>query len=405
MRLIRLSFTLLLLCIINIIAQNSISINDAVRLAIDNSIELQKQRTVINKAELLLSEAGRIPNPTLNYSREDLKLNNLKAGEWIASGSIPLNFLWERWSNVESKKKSLEAEKLLLENSIQSLSVQVKNEYLNYHFLSQLTEELNSVLEKINMVVETARQKVKQGDIPEYELQRIFLEVNKLNAEIKRIEINKNNSLREFKLLIGFKGKEISTQGAAITPVPFSEEELIKLAYQNRNDIKAIDLLIEGERAFISHNKLKIIPNISLTAGYKKQIDNYSGSVMQLNFEIPLFKRNQLEIDLSENKLNALVIQRNYLSHQIQEEIRSYLLKYLQYKELNESNKFLQPQELFTTAAYSYEQGEKSLVEFLDGLNAYKDALILSKDLELNYYQSFFELHKAAAIKSENENN
>jgi outer membrane protein TolC len=381
------------------------SISDAVRLAIDNSIELQKQRTVINNTELLLSEAGRIPNPTLNYSREDLKLNNLKVGEWIASGSIPLNFLWERWSNVESKEKSLEAEKLLLENSIQSLSVQVKNEYLNYHFLSRLTEELNSVLEKINMVVETARQKVRQGDIPEYELQRIFLEVNKLNAEIKRIEINKNNSFRELKLLIGFKGKEISTQGAAITPVPFSEEELIKLAYQNRNDIKAIDLLIEGERAFISHNKLKIIPTISFTAGYKKQIDNYSGSVMQLNFEIPLFKRNQLEIDLSENKLNALIIQRNYLLHQIQEEIRSSLSKYLQYKELNENNKFLQPQELFTTAAYSYEQGEKSLVEFLDGLNAYKDALILSKDLELNYYQSFFELQKAAAIKSENENN
>ncbi|MBM4172097.1 MAG: TolC family protein [Ignavibacteria bacterium] len=403
MRLIRLSFILLLLCIMNIQAQNSISINDAVRSAIENNIELQKRKNELNKNESILSEAGRIPNPTFSYSREDLKLNNSKFGEWIASGSVPLNFLWERWSNVESNAQSLEAAKLLLENSIQTVSVQVMNSYLNYHFLSLLTEELNSVLDKINKVAETARQRVKQGDIPEYELQRILLEVAKFNAEIKRVEIDKANSHSELKLLTGLKKMNISTEGFSITPVSLSSDELIKSAYQNRKDLKAMDMLIESEKAFLAHNKLKIIPNISLTAGYKKQADNFSGSVMLLSFEIPLFKRNQLEIELSENELNTLIFQRKYLTEQIQEEVRNSLTKYLQYKELYENNKFLQPLLLFSSSAYSYEQGEKSLVEFLDGLNAYIDALMLSKDLELNYLKSFFELQKAAALNPVNE--
>jgi len=387
----------------NIQAQNSISINDAVRSAIENNIELQKRKNELNKNESILSEAGRIPNPTFSYSREDLKLNNSKFGEWIASGSVPLNFLWERWSNVESKAQSLEAAKLLLENSIQTVSVQVMNSYLNYHFLSLLTEELNSVLDKINKVAETARQRVKQGDIPEYELQRILLEVAKFNAEIKRVEIDKANSHSELKLLTGLKKMNISTEGFSITPVSLSSDELIKSAYQNRKDLKAMDMLIESEKAFLAHNKLKIIPNISLTAGYKKQADNFSGSVMLLSFEIPLFKRNQLEIELSENELNTLIFQRKYLTEQIQEEVRNSLTKYLQYKELYENNKFLQPLLLFSSSAYSYEQGEKSLVEFLDGLNAYIDALMLSKDLELNYLKSFFELQKAAALNPVNE--
>ncbi|KAF0152535.1 MAG: hypothetical protein FD143_851 [Ignavibacteria bacterium] len=403
MRLIGLSFTFLLLCIINIQAQNSISINDAVRSSIENNIELKKQKTQIRKTESYLSEAGRIPNPAFNYSREDLKLNNFKVGEWIASGSIPLNFLWERWSNVEAKEKSLEAEKLLLENSIQSVSVQVKNAYLNYHFLTQLTKELNAALKKINLAAESAKQKVKQGDIPEYELQRILLEVNKFSAEMKRIEIEKSNSLSELKLFMGFTGNDISTEGVILNPVSFSLEELLKSASRNRKDLKAIDKLIESEKAFLSHNKMKIFPSISLTAGYKKQADDFSGSVMQLSFEIPLFKRNQLEIDLSENELNSLLYQRNFLVNKIQEEISIALTKYLQYKEFYEYNKIVEPQELFTTAAYSYEQGEKSLVEFLDGLNAYKDALILNKDFELNYCQSFFELQKAAALNTVNE--
>jgi len=387
----------------NIQAQNSISINDAVRSAIENNIELQKRKNELNKNESILSEAGRIPNPTFSYSREDLKLNNSKFGEWIASGSVPLNFLWERWSNVESNAQSLEAAKLLLENSIQTVSVQVMNSYLNYHFLSLLTEELNSVLDKINKVAETARQRVKQGDIPEYELQRILLEVAKFNAEIKRVEIDKANSHSELKLLTGLKKMNISTEGFSITPVSLSSDELIKSAYQNRKDLKAMDMLIESEKAFLAHNKLKIIPNISLTAGYKKQADNFSGSVMLLSFEIPLFKRNQLEIELSENELNTLIFQRKYLTEQIQEEVRNSLTKYLQYKELYENNKFLQPLLLFSSSAYSYEQGEISLVEFLDGLNAYIDALMLSKDLELNYLKSFFELQKAAALNPVNE--
>lgn len=405
MRLICLSFSLLLLCIINIQAQNTLSIEDAVKLSIDNNIELQKQRTVINKTGSLLLEAGRLPNPVFNYSREDLKLNNLNVGEWTASGSLPLNFLWDRWSNIESKEKALEAQKLLLENSKQTVIVQVKNAYSEYHYYSSLTSDLKTALKKINYIAETAKQRVKQGDIPEYELQRILLETTKINSEIKRIEIIKSNSLSQLNLLTGTKNFDFTTEPVKAANLTYSDEVLLKTAIQNRKDYKAVELLIESEKAFLSHNQLKFIPNINLTAGYKKQLDDYSGSIMQLSVEIPLFKRNQLEIDFSENELNTLLLQKKYLENQIREEVRSAANKYKQYKELYESNKSFMPIGLLTTAAYSYEQGEKSLVEFLDGMNAYKDALIMSKEIEINYFQSIFELQKVSGLYSVIETN
>lgn len=407
MRLYRLVTAISVLCIIQLHAQNTISLDEAINQALVKNIELQKQYSMINKSESRLSESSRIPNPTFNYSREDLSLNRTKVGEWIASGSLPLNFLWDRWSNIESKEKSLEAQQLLLDNSKRSIIYQVKVAYSKYHFYNQLSAELNKTLVKFDEIAAISKQRVKAGDISEYELQRILIEVNKLKTEVKEIELERNSSLNQLKLLIGYDAdKEIET--VSIQPQNRSiqsSNDLLKTAIQNRKDLKALDQLIESESAFLSHSKLKVIPNINLTAGYKKQLDDYSGSVIQLNFEIPLFKRNQLEIEQSETDLNILENQKIYLLKQIETEVNAAFTKFKQYEFLMKDKNEFPLKNVFTSAVYSYEQGEISLVEFIDGVNAFKDGIILNTELDIKYQQSIFELENAAALSSINENN
>lgn len=394
-----------MLWIIQLQAQTTISLDEAIHQALVKNIELQKQYSFIKKSESLLNESSRIPNPTFNYSREDLKLNNAKIGEWIASGSLPLNFLWDRWSNIDSKEKALEAQRLLLDNTKRTVIFQVKDAYSKYHFFSQLTIELNNALVKINEISSTSKQRLIEGDISEYELQRILIEVNKLKTDVKEIELQRNSFLTQLKLLIGHDSeKELIT-----IPLQYpqsnlqAETELLKAALSSRKDLKAIELLIESEKAFLSHSKLKIIPNINLTAGYKKQLDDYSGSVFQLNFEIPLFKRNQFEIEQSEVDLNILERQKEYLLKQITTEVHSSFAKYKQYEELITNKNNLPLHNVFTSAAYSYEQGDISLVEFIDGLNAFKEGIKLNNELEIKFYQSIFELENVAALSSINE--
>jgi len=405
-RLFRLLIALSVLCIIQLQAQTAISLDEAIRQALDKNIEIQKQNSLIKKSESRLNESSRIPNPIFNYSREDLKLNNAKIGEWITSGSLPLNFLWDRWSNIYSKEKSLEAQRLLLENSKRGIIFQVQNAYVGYHFYEQLSIDLNNTLVKIDEIASTAKQRLLEGDISEYELQRILIEANKFKTEVKEIELERNNFLNRLKLLIGYDSdKNLQTIPIlSLHSITQLNEELLKTALNNRKDLKAIEQLVESESAFLSHNKLKIIPNINLTVGYKKQLDNHSGSVFQLNFEIPLFKRNQLEIEQSETDLNILEQQREYLIKQIETEVQTSFAKYKQYEALITNKNDLQLQNVFTSAAYSYEQGEISLVEFIDGLNAYKDGIILNKGLEIKYYQSIFELENVTGLSPINEN-
>lgn len=407
MRLSRLLIAISVLCINQLQAQTAISLNEAIRQALDKNIELQRQYSLIKKSESQLNESLRIPNLTFNYTREDLKLNNSKIGEWIASGSLPLNFLWTRWSNINSKEKLLEAQRLLLDNSKRSITFQVQDAYSKYHYYNQFITDLSNSLVKIDEIASTAKERLLEGDISEYELQRILIEVNKFRTEVKEIELEQNNFLNQLKLLIGYDAdKELHTVPIqALLNITQTNKELLKTALQNRKDLKAIERLIESESAFLSHNKLKIIPNINLTAGYKKQFDNHAGSVIQLNFEIPLFKRNQMEIEQSEADLNYLEQQKEYLINQIGTEVQASFAKFKQYETLIANINDLQYQNVFTSAAYSYEQGDISLVELIDGLNAFKEGIKLNKELEIKYHQSIFELENVAALSTINENN
>jgi hypothetical protein len=60
---------------------------------------------------------------------------------------------------------------------------------------------------------------------------------------------------------------------------------------------------------------------------------------------------------------------------------------------------------VFSTAVYSYERGELSLVEFIDGLNAYTDGMKLRNEIEIKYRQSLYQLSRVSGIAWNNESN
>jgi len=378
-------------------AQQKISFDEAVKAAYQNNIDLQKQSARIQRAESILGESSRLPNPVFTYTREDLNSGSANYKEWIASGSIPLNFLWNRWSNIESKEKSFEAQKLLYADFKQSILAQVKESYFALNKYSELSDKLSGAAERLATLAESAKHRLNEGDISEYELQRILIEVSKINSTASEIELLKSKSENNLKLLIGYNSNEnILTESIVLSSYKdFSEEELINSALTNRYDLKSMLMLIESENSYLTHNRIKIIPEISLAAGYKKQTDDLKGTVFQIDFEIPLFNRNQTAIEQSEIEVNLLEKEAAFLKEKIRTEVAEAYKGFRVNKSLYESRSGIQIDNIFNTASYSYEQGEISLVEFIDGINAFIDGSILSSELEINLLKSYTQLEKA----------
>ncbi len=404
MRLFRLFVMLLFIPCVFIKAQQKISFDEALKSAYQNNIDLQKQSARIQTAESVLGESSRLPNPVFTYTQEDLNSGSTNYKEWIASGSIPLNFLWNRWSNVESKEKSLEAQKLLYEAHKLNVSAQVRESYFAFNKYSELSGRLNNTLNRLTELAESAKHRLNEGDISEYELQRILIEVNKIKATASEIELLKTKFENNLKLLTGYDSSEkIITESVELnTDLDFSEEELVTNALKNRNDLKALKTLIESENLFLSHNQMKIIPDISLSAGYKKQTDDLKGTVFQINFEVPLFNRNQNAIQQSEIEVNLLEKDAAFLNNKIKTEVSETYKSYVLNKSLYNARNDIKMDNIFNTAAYSYEQGEISLVEFIDGINAFIDGSILSSELEINLHKNYSRLEKAVGISLTN---
>jgi len=403
-RLFRLLIALSVVTIITINAQNKLTVDEAIILAYENNIELQNQYARIRNAEIELDESGRIPNPLFSYSRADLNFKSLNYNEWVASGSIPINFLWDRWSNLDSKEKTLDAQKVLLNQKKLNIALDVRDNYFTLYSYSDLSTRLNKTLSRLTELAESAKHRLAEGDISEYELQRILLELNKLKVTAAEIGLQRIKHENSLKLLIGVSSNDIMLSGMKmkVNDINYTKEELIKAALENRNDLKSFQLLIESENMFLSHNKLKIIPNINLTAGYKEQLDNFKGTVIQVDFEIPLFNRNQKIIQQSENSLSLLEKELMFLKEKINTEVSEAYTRLTVNKNLSEGQNDIELENIFNTAVYSYEQGEITLVELIDGINAFVDGSRIANEVEINYMRSFYELEKAVGISINN---
>lgn len=404
MRIFRLLVILLFIPYVFIKAQQKIYFDEALNSAYQNNINLQKQSAKIQNADAVLEESSRLPNPVFTYTREDLNSGSTNYKEWIASGSIPLNFLWNRWSNVESKEKSLEAQKLLYEALKLNVAAHVRESYFAFNKYSDLSDRLNNTLTRLTELAESAKHRLNEGDISEYELQRILIEVNKIKATALEIKLLKTKSENNLKLLMGYNSSEkILTESSELNiDLDFSEEELVTNALKNRNDLKSLQMLIKSENLFLSHNQMKIIPDISLSAGYKKQTDDLKGNVFQIDFEVPLFNRNQTTIQQSEIEVNLLEKEAAFLNNKIKTEVSETYQSYIVNKSLYKARSDVRLENIFNTAAYSYEQGEISLVEFIDGINAFIDGSILSSELEINLHKNYSQLEKAVGISLTN---
>ncbi|KUG27000.1 heavy metal rnd efflux outer membrane protein, czcc family [hydrocarbon metagenome] len=378
-------------------AQNRLTIDDAIKYAFENNIELQKQSAKLSKAKVEIDESARLPNPIFSYSREELKFGDLSYNEWIASGTLSLNFLWNRWSKINSKEKAKEVEQLLYERLKIKTAADVRSQYYAYFLYSKLLSEFDGFIKQLEEIAGISNYRLSEGDISDYEYRRILVEINKIKSIVTEVELKKNKYFNNLNLLIGLN----DVKDIEVVPFNYSLQleheldQLTSIALENRKDLLAFKTMIESEKSSLSYNKIQIIPEMSLTAGYKEQADNFNGTVFQLNVAVPLFDRNQTGIEKSEIQIDLLSKELLFLKEKIKREVSETYTRFTSKKMIYDSTKDSKLESIFSTAAYSYQQGEISLVDFIDGMNAYVDGLILQTDLEIEVYSSLFRLEDA----------
>ena len=278
--------------------------------------------------------------------------------------------------------------------------------YIELYYSLGLGNQYKSIKNEIERITVTSKTRLEMGDISEYEHKRILFASAKLSAVQNESIMQKQNKLNQLMLITGIDNQDYEMENVPLQEYPSANiDELYKTALDNRPDYKAALLAIESSEDAISYEKSRIIPAINLGLGYKKVTPNIKGTILQIDFDIPLFNRNQKEIEsaiIEQNKVNAEMF---LLKNKIKTELSGSLKKVELYREQFNSVSGLINKEMLSTAIFSNEKGETSLVEFIDALNAFTEGIKLQLETQMNYQISIYELKNNLGIPGvKNEN-
>lgn len=380
-----------------------LTLQEAIERALANYPTIRIQQTFVDQAKGQKTAAGILPNPTLSYYREDLSLAGENFGEWIIAAGLPLNFLWERWSKTASAAAQVEAQELMVENARRILKFEVQQAYIRYLFsnkMSKTWQEVNAIFES---AVNAGEARFADGDISNYELQRIKMERLRYQKSAADTETERLARKRHLAFLIAPEQAQPDFDEVRVLNIDIPEispENLIQAAGQNRPDVQAAGRLLKSHETALSAEKWKRIPDLSLSYGYKEQTDDFAGSVIQLNVGIPLFNRNQGKIRETKAQLNRQLLELTLLEKQAESETRLAIEQFQVYRE--QYSQFTQTdeatlQQTLSAALAAYQEGEMSLIESIDAVNAYVETFQVRYDFLARYYISLFELQKVSA--------
>jgi len=390
----------MLLCHSAVLSQTAITLSEAIELALKHNLEIQKQIALLKKSEQELLRSGRLPNPLFSYSREDLSAAAGENREWSAAGSLPVNFLWERWAGIEASEQSAEAARKMLDQIKAETAARTGSVYAALSIYQLLAGRLDAIYSKVKELTESAKRRLKEGDISEYEMKRILIELGKITAARAGAESEKRRSEYELKLLTGMNSADelITVKPELPAGMISDREELISTALAKRADLAALMMMQASAEAELSYNKMKMIPEIYLSAGYKEQSGGFSGSVFSVDFEIPLFDRNQTALHNTETTLELLQKEIRFTKQKIINEVSEAFDEYQAAESLYKEQSGHDFRPLLATILISYDSGELTLVELTDGLRTCVEGEITNSRLESALAESIYKLVQLSAV-------
>ena len=378
----------------------TLTLSDVVERALKQSTALEIQRRVIQEAEGVKMDVGLLPNPLLEYSREDLSQAGLSGGEWYAGTSMPMAFIWMRGPDKRAASTRIQAEMLAFNHLQDQIRFDVQKAFVEYHFMRQKHLVWQSVSALFASALKTGNLRHSEGDISKYEQQRIALEALRY-ARLEAESLAERNKYRR-KLAFYLNAKTLEDHFETVLEDPNIEIEInldvaIMGALAHRSDLKAFVAFVQASQEAVVAAKRKSISEANLAFGFKRQEDGFKGTVLKAEFGLPIFDRNQGKVKIAQSVFEQQRLTSTLLEKKVRVEVADafdqYSLYAQQVKQFEKAN--VSPDSILDIARFAYEEGDMSLIEMFDGLQAYSEAFLSRLDVFQAYHMSRFGLEKA----------
>jgi len=400
------------------LAQNraavTISLDDAIQMALQHNHNILAARTTIQQNEAEETTANLRPNPVILSDWQFLPIfqpSQFSADylDNVAQFDLGISYLFERGKKRQHRlqaARDLTAQtRSLVADNERSLAFGVATGFINVELAESTLELAMQDLKSFQNTVDIGEARYNAGDIGEGDLLKIKLQMLQFQTDVSAAQLARVQGLSDLRQLLGYESiaSDYDVAGAFdYQPVHGNVEDFQARALQNRPDLRAAQQGIAAANS--QHALQQAIGKRDITGEINYTHIGYLNDVSLFGqMQMPIFDRNQGEIARTGFAITQAQEQQRFANGQVLTDVRDA------YENLHTNDQIVglyrsgyldQAQQSRDISEYAYRHGAASLLDFLDAERSYRATQLAYRQALASYLLGLEQLREAVGTRS-----
>ncbi len=391
-----------------------ISIDDAVRMALQHNHALQALRTTIQQSMAEEITANLRPNPTLGLDAQFLPIfqPNQFSSDYInqqAQFDAGVGYLFERGKKRQHRLQAAQDVTAVVRSQVsdteRQLTFNVGQQFVDVLLAESMLEFAQQDLDSFQKTVEISNERFRVGDLSEGDFLKIKLQLLQFQSDVSAAKLARLQSLAALRQLLGFESvpDDYDVQGTLdYQPVHADMSGLKSLAGINRPDLRAAQQAVVAAESQLALQKANGKMDITGTFNYTHTAGTNTGAFFY-NMPLPVFDRNQGEIQRASYAITQAREQASETTQQVSTDVvQAYenLLTNDQIVQLYRSGYVDQAKQSRDISEYAYRKGAASLLDYLDSERTYRANQLAYRQALANYMLALEQVRQAVGTRN-----
>lgn len=390
-----------------------LTVDDAVILAADNNISLQRQRISLNTLEKKKDTSWNGISPSLSASGNmSIPFEENSKMSYSISASASLNFTPSLFTAIKTAKLNYENGVTSYENAVRTVELNVRKVFCNLLYTKENIQLQERKLETAKSLYESNLAKYNRGQLSELDLLNSQYNYESTIPTLQSLKINYDNSIATFKQTLGLnQSEEIELVGNIEDFLNIGKIEINK----NIEEVPAVKTILANmelaKTQLLSTRFSAWGPSLSASYSYGKSGNFESsdlrttGNALSLSLRIPLdgflpWSNGALSIANQKANLQDLELQLKEKKESTELEIQNSIKKIEQAQaQLNvlENNVEL-AQKRYNMTLTAYNHGSKDLLTLQNASDALMTARINLSSQKITIFSAILDLENILGV-------
>jgi cobalt-zinc-cadmium efflux system outer membrane protein len=384
-----------------------ITIDDAVREALNRNLTVLAERYSVSVAQARILSAQLRPNPVFTYNLmlpdSAIYDNNINPLENVFRADVILEGGGKRDRRIDVAQQARSVAELQLLNTMRRVALDVQSAAVDVVLADANVALARESLQAFDDLVRVNTERVRTGDLSAVELSRSRLAALQFQNDVRQQESKLAIARNRLKTLLG------RTDAATVDVAPDLRRDAVAgdlaglqaRALRDRPDVLAMRRDQARSTADIRLQEAQGKIDYTVSGEYhRQQAPAATGNQLGLyvSVPVPIFNRNQGEVERARQEEQQIEARIHALEADVSAEVRNAYEAYAASRDVTstiETQMLAQARDVRATTEYSYRRGEASFVELLDAVRAFNETMQSYNEARAEYARSLYTLDSA----------